>query len=72
MIAYEPKFDDPSRTACYGFFAHERLAAPVITGDDLANAIESGVAPRYAPFREWAPQLLVGCQLDNARCDFSV
>lgn len=64
----EPNFDDPSRTADYGFFAHERNEPKVVTGQDLADAIMSGIAPEGAPFREWVPLLEEGCRyqpIDN-------
>ena len=35
----EPRFDDPSRTADYGYFRWEREPAPKITKDTLADAI---------------------------------
>lgn len=56
----EPNFDDPSRTADYGFFAHERNEPKVVTGQDLADAIMSGIAPEGAPFRDWVPLLVEG------------
>lgn len=56
----EPKFDDPSRTADYGFFANERNEPKVVTGQHLADAIMSGIAPEGAPFRDWVPLLVEG------------
>lgn len=56
----EPKFDDPSRTADYGYFASERNEPEAVTGDVLADAIMSGIAPEGAPFREWVPLLIEG------------
>lgn len=56
----EPKFDCPSRAADYGFFAHERNEPKVVTGQVLADAIMSGIAPEGAPFREWVPKLTEG------------
>ena len=56
----EPNFDCPSRTADYGFFAHERNEPKVVTGQDLADAIMSGIAPECAPFRDWVPLLVEG------------
>lgn len=56
----EPKFDCPSRTADYGFFANERMEPVTLTGSDLADAIMSGTAPEGAPFREWVPKLTEG------------
>lgn len=59
-MRYEPRFDDPSRTADYGHFPRERIKSPKITGDDLADAIRSGSAPDGAPFRDWVPQVFEG------------
>lgn len=56
----EPRFDDPSRTADYGFFANERLKPVATTGKCLANAILTGVEPIGAPFSEWVPKLVEG------------
>lgn len=58
----EPKFDDPARVADYGFFANERLEPVVLTGSDLADAIESGVAPDGAPFSDWIHKPFEGCR----------
>lgn len=55
----EPKFDDPSRTSDYGFYAHERNEPAVITGDDMAYAIMTGM-PIAVPFDEWVPKLVEG------------
>ena len=63
-MRYEPRFDDPSRTADYGFFPRERIKPPKVTGDDLADAIRSGSAPEGAPFRDWVPALFEGWRFD--------
>lgn len=55
----EPNFDDPSRTADYGFFASEGMGPVVITGDDMAYAITTGI-PISAPMSEWLPKLTEG------------
>lgn len=55
----EPKFDDPSRTADYGFFAGEALEPAVITGDDMAYSIITGL-PIGVPMSEWLPKLVEG------------
>lgn len=55
----EPKFDDPSRTADYGYFANERNEPAVITGDDMAYAIMTGM-PIDVPMNEWLPKLVEG------------
>lgn len=60
----EPRFDDPSRTADYGHFSWERKPTPKITKDTLADAIETGVEPLGAPFREWIPALFEGWRFD--------
>lgn len=64
-MRYEPKFDDPSRTADYGYFPRERIKPPKITGDDLADAILNEREPTGAPFREWVPIVFQG-QFDTA------
>ena len=56
--------DDPTRTADYGYFPWERVAAPKITKDTLADAIETGIEPEGAPFREWIPLLFEGWRFD--------
>lgn len=56
----QARFDDPSRTADYGFFAHERTEPTILTGDDLANAILTSIAPEGAPFSEWVPLIFEG------------
>lgn len=58
----EPKFDDPSRTADYGYFANEALEPVVLTGSNLADAIISGVAPDGAPFSDWVHKPFEGCR----------
>lgn len=60
----EPRFDDPSRTADYGHFSWEREPAPKITKDTLADAIETGIEPIGAPFREWVSALFEGWRFD--------
>lgn len=60
----EPRFDDPSRTADYGYFRWEREPAPKITKDTLADAIETGIEPLGAPFREWVSALFEGWRFD--------
>lgn len=60
----ELKFDDPSRTADYGYFASERGKPLVLTGSDLADAIQTGVEPIGAPFKEWLPKLTEGWRFE--------
>lgn len=63
-MRYEPKFDCPSRTADYGFFANERMEPVTLTGSDLADAINTDTAPDGAPFNEWLPKLNEGNRFD--------
>lgn len=39
---YEPRFDDPSRTADYGYFRWERAQAKSITESDVMSFLEYG------------------------------
>lgn len=56
--------DDPARTADHGYFPWERVSAPKITKETLADAIETGIEPKGAPFNEWIHLLFEGCCID--------
>lgn len=59
-----PRFDDPARVADYGYFPHERNKPLILTGSDLANAIQANTAPAGAPFNEWLPKLTEGWRFE--------
>lgn len=63
-MRYEPRFDDPSRTADFGYFSWERKPEPVITKNTLAEAAETGIEAAGAPFHEWLPLVFEGWRFD--------
>lgn len=56
--------DDPTRTADHGYFPWEQVTAPVITKNTLAEAVETGIEPKGAPFTEWIHLLFEGWRFE--------